>query len=391
MKPVVEKVSAIHAELNVWFRCALLTNGVILSDRQVLPRYVRYLSTGLSFANLISNVYRIVLNVILICAGYSIYRDIMFITMAALSIIGQYQVMANRKKISRTIMHVLRVVKAQDRARLHNLGRNYGFLMLTGTAVEVVRRCCLWYMEGTALYLKRTNLKLSHSNFYLDSFCAFDIISFSHFTFGWIIQTMVIYGFIFKLIEAYDDQFYESSCLQVVENLASDDKRMLAMISKIRHRHHELIMRKKSLMESLNLLPLLWYASLFMETTTRLVHFTSSFKTITLEFIMVKWSSYAISLLFAIWVTVQVEDIVSTESRRAYTLSNTLNKIDCNSWDIQAEIFGLTLEIGNNHGQRPSACGFFDLKKSIILSFMGAAIPFSVMINEFVAAARGRN
>lgn len=102
---------------------------------------------------------------------------------------------------------------------------------------------------------------------------------------------------------------------------------------------------KKVLTDCLSLFPLTWFASLFIETTMRLVHFTK-LANATLYYIGIKWASYVICLLYAIWVTVLVEDIVGSETGRAYSLTNALNKINTVDWETQVETLGLVMEVG---------------------------------------------
>ena len=371
---------------NKWFKNVLLLNGVNLFDSD--SKYDKLIGRVFIVFNYISNIYRIALNVSLIVFGISVFRDLLFIAIAVCGMVAHVQLARNRKIIASVLNDFSSKIPATAKESLIRTQRKYIGLVLFATISEVTRRCLLWADEGTARYLRRANMKLTTANFGLHVFCAFEVFSYSHFTYGWLLHTMVIYAYMFKVMLAADVAFYDRSSSAVTKIASENSHEIMKVVKIVRKERHDMATLKKVMSDSLSLFPLLWFSSLFIETTMRLVHFTKEFHHATMYYIAIKWSSYLICLLFAVWVTVLVEDIVASEATRAYTLTNALNRINAVCWETQVETLGLTMEVGNFQSQRPSAWGLFDLKKSVILNFMGTAIPFSVMINEFVAVAK---
>lgn len=133
--------------LSKWFRAALMTNGVDLLG--TTSKRDRILVRFFLVWNIISNIYRIALNITLIVAGVSVFRDLLFIAIAACGIVAHMQLHRNRERINSTLRQMAVQMDPAEKQKLLSAQKKYAFMCFFATFSEVFRRCLLLANEGT--------------------------------------------------------------------------------------------------------------------------------------------------------------------------------------------------------------------------------------------------
>lgn len=135
--------------MSKWFKWALITNGCdLLRD---LSRGQRLVCKCFTVLNVLSNVYRIALNISLIISGISVFRDLLFIAIAVCGIIAVAQLKRNGKQIAHTLKSMAARLEPMERQQLLQLQSQYALMCFFATLSEVTRRCLLLYDEGNQL------------------------------------------------------------------------------------------------------------------------------------------------------------------------------------------------------------------------------------------------
>lgn len=297
---------------------------------------------------------------------------------AVYALIIRYVLWKRRKKLSSLILVMINILQY----RLTRFRRwSIGCIILTILAILFdLFRLVLWFnspykKELIDLY---DNIHDTHPWIPLQMIAYLDFWTYTYSTIGCLIVSKTFFVFCFHLAsESY------RNLLPFCRENARDHKK----IGCINRQYHKLYNIKDDLNECLNLLPFLWYSHIFFETTSQIVRNTKDVFNLTWQTLLFRWGSYFNLLFITVLITFQVDIYTNRELTTINKVIQVLSETQSNSVNLNKNYLIhkqiLIMEMTRSPTIIPNAWNTFEINRSLIVSFFGAVVPFSVMCLEF--------
>lgn len=348
--------------------CVTCFKGINFYQRSPATKIVRYVFRTLFIAQ-----YLLSLTILLTQLRFNSESIFTFINIwFEGTLLAMYLYLATRQKKFKRLLEDMLVLCSQSsqQSQIRRLMRMLAVFAVTYFVIFVVAKLIAWYGIGTSHFLKlEYNVHTDNPTGWhmVLAFCS----SLCFGLFSWSAITALVYVMYLYLIKKMNEAFFTQ-----------------ASMTKLRNFHHlrlywlEISKQKDRFEHYANFFPFFWFANTFMKCTGAVV--ASKVGTVTAGpwIVAQNWICYSIDMGVELSTLAFVDYIDRLIKQLAENFSYDLIRTMPLNDEDQAE--KLLREIERDAELHLTGWAFFDLKRSLVLTLIGAAIPFTVLFVQLI-------
>lgn len=353
------------------FDCVLLVKGINFYERSAITKFVRCL-----FRAMFVTQYAFSLTILLTqlrLNAESIFTMINIWFEATLLLMYLYLVLRQRK-FKRLYEDMLALCSQRDKD-IRRMMRILCACSVLYFIVFVVAKLVAWYGIGTVAFLRgEFNMVIATATLRHQALSALCAVYFG--LFSWSAISAMVYLIYVYLIKLMNESFFAQASVMIQS-------------AKKRNFHHlrlywlEIGKQKDRFERYGNFFPFFWFANTFMKCTGAVVASKVGNVTAGPWIVAANWISYSVDMAVELSALAFIDHSERAIKQLADDFSFELIKaMPLNNDDGQAD--KLLREIERDADLRLTGWAFFDLKRSLVLSLIGAAIPFTVLFVQLI-------
>ncbi|XP_053201494.1 uncharacterized protein LOC128386480 [Panonychus citri] len=365
-----------HSDNLLYVKIMLMLFGLNMFPVSGCWRLLNYL---LVFSSIVSQLYQFFWSIVLFAYSDDPINSVLWTFQAIYAFAIRFILIHRAKRIHSALVIMTNMVPfGENKFRLWSI---ICLLLTLSTMLFDFLRLVIWFIWGPneeLIDLYTSILTDFDVNLPLPVAAFTDFWTYCYATIGCLIVSKSFYLFTFHLASECYQSLY-SFC----QETASDPKR-IRYISLMYHKVYNL---KDELNEALSSLPFFWYSQIFFETTSQIVRNTKDIPSLDWSKVFFRWGSYLNLLIITIYITYQVDRFTIKEmslvGKMIQLLTDTrpVNEFKSRTYAVDKSI--LVNQLIQTPTIIPSAWSSFNIDRTLIVSFFGAVVPFSVMCLEF--------